>query len=154
MRQQELIEAFLNGATDGTVKSLSVDGDQLVHYNTAIAERYDDKVILNYTRYSLATGRVQKMITDTVDADTLVYVSGVPSDTRKTLVDFLHPSDTSVDVVPDEYLMRIEHSKFGEGYVLSIDDGKMRCRFGRQEKVLIYDLVVGSGLVRIIEDRR
>ncbi len=154
MRQQELIEAFLNGATDGTVKSLSVDGDQLVHYNTAIAERYGDKVILNYTRYSLATGRIQKMITDTVVADMLVYVFGVPSDTRGTLVDFLHPSDANVEVAPDDYLMRIEHNTFGEGYVLSIDDGKMRCRFGKQEKVLIYDLAVGSGLVRIVEDKR
>lgn len=62
MRQNKLVDAFLEGAMEGEVKSLHIRGDQLIHYNTPIAERSGDKVILNYTRYSLATGKVQKMI--------------------------------------------------------------------------------------------
>ena len=153
MRQTELVAAFLSGETSGVAKSLSIDGEQLVHYNTAIAERLGDKVILNYTRYSLATGKVQKMLTDAVDPSGLLFVSGVPSDTRSSLVDYL-PNGGGEPPVPTDYVMRIRHSKFGEGYVLSIADGAMTCLFGRQEKTLLYPLVIESGLVEVLEDRR
>ena len=153
MRQTDLVAAFIAGETSGEAKSLSIAGEQLVHYNTAIAERYGDKIILNYTRYSLATGKVQKLLTDAVDSSLLVYVSGVPSDTRTTLVDYL--SDGYGDeVVPADYLLRIRHRKFGEGYVLSIADDVMTCLFGRQEKTLLYPLVIESGVVEVLEDRR
>lgn len=153
MRQTDLVAAFLAGETSGEAKSLSIVGEQLVHYNTAIAERYGDRIILNYTRYSLATGKVQKLLTDAVDPAVLVYVSGVPSDTRTTLVDYL-PDRYGDEVVPADYLLRIGHRKFGEGYVLSIADGSMTCLFGKQEKTLLYPLVIESGVVEILEDRR
>lgn len=60
MKQTELVKAFVNGATQGEAKSLHLVGDQLIHYNTPIAERHGGKIILNYTRHSLATGKVQK----------------------------------------------------------------------------------------------
>lgn len=154
MKQQELVEAFINGETTGTAKSLSIDGLQLIHYNTAIAERMGETIILNYTRYSLATGKVQKMITDAVDQSRLVYVSGVPSDTRCSLVTYLPQTDFATETEPDSYLMLIEHGKFGIGYVTSIEAGMMICKFGQQEKTLMYPMVVDSGIVKIIEDKR
>lgn len=154
MKQQELVEAFINGETTGTAKSLSIDGMQLIHYNTAIAEHMGEKIVLNYTRYSLATGKVQKMITDAVDPGRLVYVSSVPSDTRSSLVAYLPQTDFVAETAPDSYLMRIEHGKFGVGYVISIEEGMMACKFGQQEKTLMYPMVVDSGIVKIIEDRR
>lgn len=152
MRHSDLVAAFLAGETSGEAKSLSIAGEQLVHYNTVIAERYEGKIILNYTRYSLVTGKVQKMLTDAVDSSLFVYVSGVPSDTRTTLVAYL-PDDGEM-VAPSDYLMRIRHRKFGEGYVLSIADGSMTCLLGKQEKTLLYPLVIESGVVEILEDRR
>ena len=49
MKQTELVKAFVNGATQGEAKSLHLVGDQLIHYNTPIAERHGGKIILNYT---------------------------------------------------------------------------------------------------------
>lgn len=154
MKQQELVEAFINGETTGTAKSLSIDGMQLIHYNTAVAERMGEKIILNYTRHSLATGKVQKMITDAVNPSRLVYVSSVPSDTRCSLVTYLQQTDFAAETEPASYLMRIEHGKFGMGYVTSIDANMMTCKFGQQEKTLMYPMVIDSGIVKIIEDKR
>ena len=153
MKQTELVAAFLAGETTGVAKSLSIDDERLVHYNTVIAERYGDKIILNYTRYSLASGKVQKMLTDAVDASRLIYVSDVPSDTRSSLVDFL-PEGVGESSEPTEYVMRISHDKFGEGFVVSIADEAMTCLFGKQEKTLLYPLVIECGLVEVLEDRR
>ena len=154
MKQQELVEAFINGQTTGTAKSLSIDNVQLIHYNTVIAEHIGEKIILNYTRYSLATGKVQKMITDVVDPSRLVYVSSVPSDMRGSLVTYLPQTDFAAEMEPDSYLMRIEHGKFGMGYVTSIEAGMMTCKFGHQMKTLMYPMVIDSGIVKIIEDKR
>lgn len=153
MRQQELIEAFLNGATLGKARSLSIDGDQLIHYNTAIAERLGDQTTLNYTRYSLAIGKVQEIMTDTADNAKLIYASGAPSDTRRALRDHLLSHDTGDNLEPKDWIMKIAHGKFGEGYVIEVDDGTIKCLFGKQEKALLYPLVFGSGMVKIIEDR-
>ena len=113
-----------------------------------------EKIILNHTRYSLATGKVQKMIIDAVDPSKLVYVSSVPSDTRSSLVVYLPQTDFAAAIEPADYLMRIEHEKSGKGYVIPIKAGLMFCIFGQQEKTLMYPVVVNSGIVKIIEDRR
>ena len=49
---------------------------------------------------------------------------------------------------------RIRHGKNSEGYVLSVADGAMKCLFGKQEKTLLYPLVIESGMVEVLEDRR
>ncbi|WP_165062318.1 hypothetical protein [Adlercreutzia sp. ZJ154] len=154
MRQMDLIKSFISGSTSGDALSLHIRGEQLVHYNTAILERHEGKYILNYTRYSLATGKVQKMITNTIEPGNLVYVSGVPSDTRSSLADFLSPEDGEEDTEPNHYLMEIEHSSFGHGYVTNITPGLMECRFGKQLKKLIYPQTIESGIVRVIMDCR
>ena len=53
---KEIITSFLKGAHEGTSSgqgNLRINGDVLIHYFTPILERYDDKYILNYTRYSI-----------------------------------------------------------------------------------------------------
>ena len=154
MRQLDLVKAFVDGATEGDALSQHIRGDQLVHYNTAILERHEDNFILNYTRYSLATGKVQKMITDTIDGGLLIYVSGVPSGTRSTLADFLKPEDGGDETEPNRYLMEIEHGTFGHGYVTDIMPGLMECQFGKQTKTLMYPQTIESGIVNIIADYR
>ena len=154
MKQIDLIKGFISGCTSGDALSLHIHDEQLVHYNTAILERYQGKFILNYTRYSLATGKVQKMIMDSIGPDDLIYVTGVPSDTRSTLTEFLTPEDGGDDTEPSHYLMEIEHRSFGHGYVLEVDATLMRCRFGKQEKTLMYPQSIDGGMVRVIEDLR
>jgi hypothetical protein len=59
---KELIQALLDGATEGisATKTLRIVGDQLIHYNTTIAERFDSNVLINHSRYYLATGQLRK----------------------------------------------------------------------------------------------
>lgn len=65
---QQLINMFVDGATEGysgtktNRGNLKIVGDQLIHYNTPIAERFGNKIILNTTRYSLQTGQLQKRL--------------------------------------------------------------------------------------------
>lgn len=147
MKQTDLIDAFLAGTTKGEAKSLHVHDDQLVHYNTPIAERHGDKVILNHTRYSLATGKVQKMITDRVPAEGLLLVKGVEPDFKGSLANFCESAD-----VPDAYIARATHKTLGEGYVISIEDGKLVGSFKGKTRTFLYPDVINSGLLVIEND--
>lgn len=80
--QIQVVQDFLDGATEGRSGSggnLIIKGDQLIHYQTVIAERYGDKIILNYSRYSLVTGKIQKAIKEKVPEDKLVLIGKVPT---------------------------------------------------------------------------
>lgn len=151
MTQVELVKSWLEGANDGQVGSVSVDGDHLIHYSTVIAERHGGKVILNYTRYSLASGKVQKMVTDAVPREDIIFVSGVEAGYKGSLTIFLTDDDF---VPPRGWLVRLEHKKFGTGYVTAIEDGLITCDFAGQVKRLMWPNVVEMGLVEVIEDKR
>ena len=88
---RELIQALLDGATEGVsaTKTLRIVEDQLIHYNTPIAERFKDKILVNISRYSLATGQLQKQIRSMVPEEQQVIVRGVPIDYKGTLRDFV-----------------------------------------------------------------
>lgn len=61
--QKEVIDAFFNGEKEGISGNLRIDEQNLVHYQTAIAEMLpDNTIVLNVTRYSIVTGRIQKQI--------------------------------------------------------------------------------------------
>lgn len=72
MTNLELVKAFAEGATSGhTIKSpyyggsvyvASIHGDNLYSYNTAIAVRTKDGIILNANKYSSTTSKLQGMI--------------------------------------------------------------------------------------------
>ena len=88
---KELIQAWLDGATDGVsaTKTLRIVGDRLIHYSTTIAERFEGKVLINNTRYSLATGQLQKQIRSMVPEEQQVIVKRVPVDYNGSLRDFV-----------------------------------------------------------------
>ena len=81
----QLIGSFINGMQDTDEKAkassgtLKIRGEQLIHYWTPIAERSEDKILVNIARYSLATGRLQKQLT----------VRGIPEGYKGSLTDFL-----------------------------------------------------------------
>ena len=83
---ENVINNFIAGVLDtedgsvSTTKTLKIQGDQLIHYWTPIAERRDGKIIVNISRYSLATGKLQKQY---------VTVKGVREGYKGSLTDFL-----------------------------------------------------------------
>ena len=92
INQIELIHEFLAGASDGISnggKNLKICGNLLIHFNTAIAERFGEYTILNVTRYSLVTGRLQKIIRESLIKEQLITVKKVPRDYVGSLLNFV-----------------------------------------------------------------
>ena len=92
---QQLIDAFLSGETKGVSGSqsnpgtLKISGNQLIHYSTPIAERHNDKIILNVSRYSLQTGQLQKKLKASIQEDIRIDVKRVPSDVAVSLSNYI-----------------------------------------------------------------
>lgn len=62
MNQDELIKKFLCGERRGKASALSISGDVLYSYATAIAQHIDGRVVVNATRYSPTTSRHQSKL--------------------------------------------------------------------------------------------
>ena len=92
---EQLINSFMEGMSDADIASksstgtLKIQGNQLIHYWTPIAERTEDKIIVNVTRYSLATGKLQKQLKELVPEEKYISVRGVREGYKGTLRDFL-----------------------------------------------------------------
>ena len=92
---ENVINNFISGMADtedgaiSTTKTLKIQGDQLIHYWTPIAERRDGKIIVNISRYSLATGKLQKQLRELVPEEKYVTVKGVREGYKGSLADFL-----------------------------------------------------------------
>lgn len=89
-----VIENFIAGIKedeDGSVsstKTVRIKGDQLIHYSTPIIERNEDGFILNISRYSFATGQLQKRMKKMLP-EGYRTVKRVPQDYDGSLKDFL-----------------------------------------------------------------
>lgn len=63
MRNNELVKAFLNGATEGKGSNLRIEGRKLINYSTVIAYKIKTKgILLNGQNYSPTTSRHQNQI--------------------------------------------------------------------------------------------
>lgn len=60
----------------------------MIYYQTAIAERYGEKIIINVTRYSLVTGRLQKMLNQKVAEENQIIARRVKEGHNGSLVEF------------------------------------------------------------------
>jgi hypothetical protein len=81
--QEVLITNFIAGDTSELRDkggNLKINENQLIHYRTVIFERYGDKFILNNTRYSVVTGRIQKLIMEKVPKKELMVVKMIPKE--------------------------------------------------------------------------
>lgn len=91
---KDIIFDFMNGAYEGVSGSesnpgnLKIKENQVIHFNTPILERKEKGFILNMTRYSIQTGRLQKIIYEAVDNELLSIVLRVPMDYKGSLSDF------------------------------------------------------------------
>lgn len=92
----ELSKMFLDGATEGRSAgegNLKIKGDLLIHYRTPIVERDWEKYILNMTRYSIVTGRLQKQLMELIPEDKIIIVTGVPEGCTESLRNFIVQTD-------------------------------------------------------------
>jgi hypothetical protein len=66
MKNIDVINAFVSGATSGKTKNLRIEGNFLMNYNTCIAEREvvgnRSEYILNMTKYSVSTSTIQNQV--------------------------------------------------------------------------------------------
>ena len=94
MNFQTIIDLFLAGETSGRAGSktapgnLYIKGEQLIHYNTPIMERYGEEYIVNRSQYSIQTGRVQKMLKESLKDRHYYWVLKVPRNYKGSLSDF------------------------------------------------------------------
>lgn len=92
---EQVIKNFMDGAkqedegTKSSTGTLKIQGEQLIHYWTPIAERCEGKIIVNITRYSLATGKLQKQLKELIPEDSYLTVRGVREGYKGSLKDFL-----------------------------------------------------------------
>ena len=90
----KVIENFIAGVKEGeegsvsSTKTVKIKGNQLIHYSTPIIERDEGGFILNISRYSLATGQLQKRMKEMLPKDYRT-VKRVPQDYGNSLKDFL-----------------------------------------------------------------
>ena len=80
MTFEQLILGYIDGKKiqmkilSSTTGTLRIKGEQLVHYWTPIAERWNGKIIVNVSRYSLATGKLQKQLRELIPEHKYVTV--------------------------------------------------------------------------------
>ena len=89
---KDIVQSFIDGATKGTSSgqgNLKIEGSVLIHYFTPIMERYEGKYILNYSRYSIVTGRLQKQIKEMIPEEEIIQVTKVPEGYKGSLRDFV-----------------------------------------------------------------
>ena len=90
----EVIDNFIAGVKEGddgsvsSTKTVRIKGNQLIHYSTPIIERDEEGFILNISRYSLATGQLQKRMKEMLP-EGYRTVKRVPQDYENSLKDFL-----------------------------------------------------------------
>lgn len=74
MTKTELIQKFINGAEKGKGSNLYIRGNHLINYNTVIASRDGEKIILNAKKYSSTTSRNQNIVRKLTPKDLLIEV--------------------------------------------------------------------------------
>ncbi|WP_305151476.1 hypothetical protein [uncultured Dubosiella sp.] len=70
----------------GGAGNLKVQRNQLIHYYTVTAERYEGKCILNHTRCSIVTGKIQKMLKEKIAPDKIIGIGRIPEGYQNSLV--------------------------------------------------------------------
>ena len=82
MRNKEVISKFVNFAESAATANVTSTGDKLFHYYTCIAQRHEGKIILNVTRYSMTTSKLQGHVRWELSGYDVIEVTGVPLGTR------------------------------------------------------------------------
>ena len=82
MRNQEVISKFVNFAESAATANVRSNGDKLFNYGTCIAQRHEGKYLLNVTRYSITTSKIQCYVRRELSDHDVIEVTSVPRGTR------------------------------------------------------------------------
>ena len=82
MRNQEVISKFVNFAESAATANVRSTGDKLFNYYTCIAQRHEGKYLLNVTRYSITTSKIQCYVRRELSDHDVIEVTSVPRGTR------------------------------------------------------------------------
>lgn len=75
---EQILKAFVNGKTSGKVGNLTIEGTKLFNYGTLIASVEDCGFIVNRTKYSPTTSRIQNKLVSLLPSRDVIEVTGVP----------------------------------------------------------------------------
>ena len=132
MRNQEVISKFVNFAESAATANVRSTGDKLFNYYTCIAQRHEGKIIVNVTRYSATTSKIQCYLRRELSGYDVIKVTSVPIGTcnlvpyinkqnnltamnvevkvqtteGKYLLNEIHPSLKYVDVIEGIYVLK------------------------------------------------
>ena len=81
MRNQEVISKFVNFAESAATANVRSTGDKLFNYETCIAQRHEGKIIVNVTRYSVTTSKMQNYLLCELSGYDVIEVTSVPRGT-------------------------------------------------------------------------
>lgn len=81
MRNQEVISKFVNFAESAATANVRSTGDKLFNYETCIAQRHEGKIIMNVTRYSATTSKMQNYLRRELSDYDVIEVTSVPRGT-------------------------------------------------------------------------
>ena len=81
MRNQEVISKFVNFTESAATANVRSNGDKLFNYGTCIAQRHEGKFIVNTTRYSVTTSKIQCYVRRELSGYDVIEVTGVPRGT-------------------------------------------------------------------------
>ena len=81
MRNKEVISKFVNFAESAATANVRSTGDKLLSYYTCIAQRHEGKIIVNITRYSMTTSKLQSHVRWELSGYDVIEVTGVPRGT-------------------------------------------------------------------------
>ena len=91
LNQKELIIEFIKkNATDGYAGEAKIVGNQLIHFETPIIERYKDGFILNTSNYSDITRFLQRKIREVLQDKKVIEVNKVLMGYEGSLVDYIN----------------------------------------------------------------
>lgn len=80
---KDIINAFINGKAYAHNTNLRVgcNGDRLINYSTTLAQRCGKKIIVNATKYSVSTSKIQSWLNYAIKDFDLIVVDNVPMGT-------------------------------------------------------------------------
>ena len=82
MRNKEVISKFVNFAESAATANVCSNGDKLFNYGICIAQRHEGKIIVNVTRYSVTTSKIQGYLRAELSNKVVIKVTSVPMGTR------------------------------------------------------------------------
>ena len=81
MKNKEVISKFVNFAESAATANVRSTGDKLFNYYTCIAQRHEGKIIVNVTRYSATTSKIQNYLRRELSGYDVIEVTSVPRGT-------------------------------------------------------------------------